>query len=83
MSKRVDRLEDRAEGARVRRAAARIGADIGCSPEELIADAERLVESIELHGRARAIEILAASVGMTAEQLETGAERFHAMVAEA
>jgi hypothetical protein len=80
VSRRIDQLEERAEALHVRRVAARIGAEIGCPPDELIAEAERLADLVDLHGLERTIEIVAERVGLTPEELERGAERFKAML---
>ena len=82
MSRRVNRLEERAEARHVRRVAARMADALGCSADALLAEAERVADMVEAHGRDRAVELVAAEVRVTPEELERGAERFQALVSE-
>lgn len=77
---RLGKLEEQVMERRVRAAAVRIGAEINCPPDVLIADAERLADLVELHGRDRAVGLVAAEIGITPEELEAASERFKAML---
>lgn len=73
LNRRLDAIEERAIEQAVQREAERLGALVACEPSELIRLAVEAAALIERHGWHRTIELIAADVGVTAEQLETRA----------
>lgn len=76
VSRRVDQLEERARERHVRTLAERLGAEVRCDRDVLLARAGQIAELIEVHGHDRTVELVAAGIGLTPEQLEIRAARF-------
>lgn len=75
LGQRLDRLEDQALDREIDVEAARLGALVGCDPAVLLERAQAIAETLGQHGYHRTVELVAAGVGLSPEQLEAGAAR--------
>lgn len=70
LANRVCRLEEEADAQAACAEAERIGEMVGAPPDVLLARAVEIGALIERHGYERSIELVAAGVGLSAEDLE-------------